>query len=361
MAAMLIAFVWSGLSSFAALTNHVSIKESMFIPDRLVIYPGDTVVWTQDDNNTEHTVTSQDSYLNSGALELGDEFSFTFDHLGTFPYYCVFHGAGAMSGTIIVAEPTDNESPHAPTNVFPADGATNQPLAVQLASGAFFDPDPDDFHAASQWIIRYAQNDAIAVDSGVVRGNQLTNFSPAGLIEGTTYKWQVRYCDGRRGWSEYSSPTKFTTMVLFNEPGIGLRGSFYNDTNFTAPTLILTNTTIDFDWGKTRPHRRITADEFAVRWEGMLLPRFSELYQIEFEFRGRARVWINEELVIDDWTPNPFILARRANVPLTAGQLIPLRIDYIPHPGAGAATLRWMSPSLPPEIVPMLRLFPPQP
>jgi hypothetical protein len=198
----------------------------------------------------------------------------------------------------------------------------------------------------------------IVADSGPVSGPNLTSYNPPGLIEETAYAWRVRYKDGRGAWSEYSAPTRFTTLAAFKIPGIGLRGSYHNNADFTNSPVVVTNATIHFDWGKARPHRRITTDDFAVRWEGAVLPKFSELYQFEFEFRGRARVWVNNQLLIDDWTASPFILARRAAIRLVAGQLIPVRIEYAADPAGALAILRWMSLNVPMEVIPTVRLFP---
>lgn len=340
-----------------ATTNFVSIRDSTFIPERLAIYPGDTVTWTQDDS-AEHTVTSQEGIFNSGTLPPGEVFSFTFNDKGEFAYYCVFHGAGAMSGIISVAEPTANTPPQTPANVLPINDATNQPVAVQLSTTPFSDSEETDFHAASQWIIRYASNQVVAADSGPVSGVNFTNYSPMGLIEETAYAWQVRYKDGRGAWSAFSAPTRFTTLASFKLAGVGLRGAYHNSATLTNAIVVVTNAMINFDWGNARPHRRVTTDEFAVRWEGAVLPKFSELYQFEFEFRGRARVWLNNELLIDDWTASPFILARRAAVRMIGGQLMPMRIEYAADPAGALAVLRWMSLNVPMEVVPTVRLFP---
>ena len=347
------------LPSFAT-TNFVSIKDSTFTPNQLAIYPGDTVTWTQDDS-TEHSVTSSEQLFNSSTLVPGGLYSFTFDEKGSFSYFCVFHGAGSMSGGVTVSEPGPNAPPLPPVNEFPANHATNQPLAVQLRASSFSDPDTADFHGASQWLIRYASNKLVAVDSGSVSRASLTNYSPTGLLEDTEYEWQVRYGDGRGAWSDYSAPTRFTTLLAIKASGIGLRGSYYNTSDFTTLPVVMTNARIDFDWGKARPHRRITTDNFTVRWEGTVLPKFSGLHQFEFEFRGRGRVWVDNALVIDDWTASPFILTRRASVPLVAGQLMPVRLEYAAHSAGALAILRWGSPNVAMEVIPATRMFPPMP
>jgi hypothetical protein len=244
--------------------------------------------------------------------------------------------------------------------VLPAHDAHNQPVAVQLSGSSFLDPDPIDFHGASQWVLRYASNGVVALESGVVTGTGLTSYRPAGLAEGTAYDWQVRYRDGRGLWSEYSTPTRFTTLVSVSAQGIGLKASYNNTVGFLAPLVVMTNATIDFDWRNNRPHRRITADDFAVLWEGSLLPQFTQLYQIHLQYHGRARVWVKNELVIDEWTGCGFRQTRRGAVSLVAGQLAPVRIEYAADLAGAATVLRWSAgTNLPVEVVPMARLFPP--
>ena len=357
-------------------THYVILDGSSFNPDQLSIEVGDTVIWVND-SGVEHTSTSDDLLWDSDVLEPGnpgDSFSFTFIDqgpnlkqdedgvtYGECDYYCQFHGGAGlhgMSGSIFVYEASAaNTPPATPVNVLPINNAINQAVAVQLRGSVFSDPNSD-FHAASEWIVYYASNGLVAVDSGEITSGSLTNYSPAGLSEGTTYDWKVRYKDGRGAWSDYSTTTRFTTLVSATETGTGLLANYNNILDFNAPLLVTTNSTVNFTWGKTRPNRRITADNFAVRWEGSILPQFTEQYAIQFQYRGQARVWVNNQLIIDEWAGCSFPQARRGWIPLVAGQLASIRVDYVADPAGALAILRWTSPSLPIEIIPTSRLFP---
>jgi plastocyanin len=357
-------------------THYISLSGSTFEPDQLSIEVGDTVIW-QNNSGLEHTSTSDDNLWDSDVLQPGnpgDSFSYTFTDLGLhvsedvdgvtfgeFDFYCQFHGnAGlhGMSGAIYVYQASSiNTPPNTPVNALPANNAVNQPVAVQLRGSVFFDTNAD-FHAASQWIVYYASNSAVAVDSGEVSIGSLTNYSPAGLFEGTAYDWKVRYKDGRGAWSGYSATTRFTTLISASETGVGLLASYNNIIDFNAPLVVQTNATVNFNWGKTRPNRRITADSFAVRWEGSILPQFTELYALQFQYRGQARVWVNNQLLIDEWGGCSFSQTRRGWIPLVAGQLSSVRVEYAADAAGALAILRWTSPSLPIEIIPTSRLFP---
>jgi plastocyanin len=62
--------------------------------------PVGTTVIVENADRAQHTWTSVDDVFDSGALAIGDTFSFTFDEPGEYAYVCAFHPA--MTGTIIV-------------------------------------------------------------------------------------------------------------------------------------------------------------------------------------------------------------------------------------------------------------------
>ncbi len=342
----------------------IEIEDFLFIPDRLVISVGDTVTWTA--KASEHTVTSDTGVFDSQTIwdfmPFGEMFSYTFAEEGVFPYFCQGHGGpggSAMSGVITVVSATAvNHRPATPANVSPADGATNLPVGLTLSASAFRDSDAGDFHWASQWIVRRASDAEVVVDTGEIKTN-LTSFKPGGLANETAYAWQTRYKDGQGGWSDYSPATRFSTLKAVAQVGFGLLASYSNTPDHRAPFGVTTNATIDFHWGNMRPHRRITANGFGARWEGALLPAFTETYEFRLETRGGVRLWVKNELLIDEWDNCSFRRTWRGQAELVGGQPVSVRIDYAADPVDALLTLRWSSGSQPLEVVPARRLFPP--
>ncbi len=88
----------------AGQTVKVSINNFAFAPKTLTVAPGTTVEW-QNQDSTAHTVTADNGAFDSGNLNQGAAFKFTFAKAGTYAYYCRYHGGPGgvgMSGQIVV-------------------------------------------------------------------------------------------------------------------------------------------------------------------------------------------------------------------------------------------------------------------
>ncbi len=82
----------------------VEQKNIQFVPKVIGVTPGTTVAWV-DKDSIVHTATSVSGVWDSGYMQPGQVYSYTFTAEGVFPYYCVIHGtpAGAgMAGTVVV-------------------------------------------------------------------------------------------------------------------------------------------------------------------------------------------------------------------------------------------------------------------
>jgi plastocyanin len=107
-AALAPVLAFAALSPTRAATHAVAVLDGSFSPATLTITAGDTVTWTNEDDSP-HTVTS--ATFDSGNLDAGATFSFTFTEPGTYAYVCSYHDE--MQATIVV-EPA-SPAPAAPT------------------------------------------------------------------------------------------------------------------------------------------------------------------------------------------------------------------------------------------------------
>jgi plastocyanin len=80
-------------------TMTVSIEDFFFSPANMTVAPGTTVTWVNN-GQAPHTSTADDGTWDSGTLQPGESFSFTFDQAGTYTYHCSIHPN--MTGTIKV-------------------------------------------------------------------------------------------------------------------------------------------------------------------------------------------------------------------------------------------------------------------
>jgi len=83
----------------AAKAATVKIDNFNFTPPTLVVAPGTTVTWTNDDDSP-HSVREKDGKFKSAALDTDDTFSQTFTAPGEFEYFCSIHPR--MTGKVVV-------------------------------------------------------------------------------------------------------------------------------------------------------------------------------------------------------------------------------------------------------------------
>jgi predicted lipoprotein with Yx(FWY)xxD motif/plastocyanin len=83
----------------AAAATAVTIANFAFDAPSITIAVGASVTWTNNDS-VAHTVTADDGSFDSGNLDSGKTFSFTFTKAGTYTYHCAIHPN--MTGTIVV-------------------------------------------------------------------------------------------------------------------------------------------------------------------------------------------------------------------------------------------------------------------
>jgi hypothetical protein len=159
-----------------------------------------------------------------------------------------------------------------------------------------------------------------------------------------------------------SATNKIFTATYIELPvgnGNGLLGLYYNTTSRTftnSPTLVRTDPKVDFNWGTGSPSNGINGDFFTVRWIGEIEPPLSGNYTFFTESDDGVRLWVNDNLLVDKWIPQP-ATEWSGNINLTAGNRYPIKIEYFEEQGSASMKLRWAHANISKQIIPVSQLY----
>jgi len=81
-------------------TASITVHDNAYAPNVITIKVGTKVNW-RNNGPSSHTVTSDSTGFDSGALAASGLFQVTFNTPGTYAYHCTFHPT-TMTGTITV-------------------------------------------------------------------------------------------------------------------------------------------------------------------------------------------------------------------------------------------------------------------
>jgi hypothetical protein len=146
-------------------------------------------------------------------------------------------------------------------------------------------------------------------------------------------------------------------VFLQNYAAGGLRGNYFDNSDFTGPRVSRVDPTINFDWGTGSPSPSIAADTFSVRWTGEIRPQYGETYTFYTKSDDGVRLWVNGALVVENWTLHP-VTEDTGTIPLAAGQWYSIVMEVYENLGYAVAQLEWSSASQARQIVPQSRLRP---
>ena len=193
-------------------------------------------------------------------------------------------------------------------------------------------------------------NDAVA---GLPQAT--TAYTPGPLELEKTYYWRVDEFDGlttHKGhvWS-------FTTA----KAGGGIKGEYFNNMNLSGlPALTRIDPQIDFYWNPgPDPPPGVNEDNFSVRWTGELEAAFSEPVTFITGSDDGVRLYLDGELIIDNWTDHDRTENRSDPIELVAGQTYSMVLEGYDNTGEAEWQLYWRSPSIPRQLIPQAALSPP--
>lgn len=139
--------------------------------------------------------------------------------------------------------------------------------------------------------------------------------------------------------------------------GNGLSVEYFADSKLNKLVVRDIEPQINFFLYRKRPRAKVPADEFSARWTGGLYSPVSGIYDFYMTVDDGARVWIDDELLLDEWGLNaPTEFQFRAK--MKAGQMHTIRVEYAQFMyNEAVAQLEWSFDGQTKTFVPMEYLY----
>jgi len=137
----------------------------------------------------------------------------------------------------------------------------------------------------------------------------------------------------------------------------GLKGEYFANKDLAGkPLMTRVDSRIAFRWDRGSPtddqvargelphDRAIPSDNFSVRWTGVLTPPTTGKYELTIGSNDGARLFIDDELLIDNWETSPRLSSKSAFKHLQAGRHYRLRVEYFEDIRDAEVRLAWRLP-----------------
>lgn len=188
-------------------------------------------------------------------------------------------------------------------------------------------------------------NDAVEARLGGYSG---PGNNPVSILDGIKERFspdtEIKYSEGvPRINSDFTSVAADCLSHMENGKKVpGLLGEYFNNINMKGkPDLVRTDSQLDFGWTLFSPEPDvINYDFYSVRWTGELKPAESGKYNIGITGDDGYRLYIDDELLIDNWNKQTF---RTITTPyyFTAGQYYNLKLEFYESTGNAKIRLVW--------------------
>jgi len=120
----------------------------------------------------------------------------------------------------------------------------------------------------------------------------------------------------------------------------GLKAEYFDGTNFEKLVTVKYERNINLSWNEIPPVEGIDPHECSIRWTGKLKPGKTGTYTFSAQVDDGIRVWIDHQLIIDQWDLNDLGLFKGTK-DLIANKEYDLKVEYFNGMIEGEVRLLW--------------------
>jgi beta-glucosidase len=123
--------------------------------------------------------------------------------------------------------------------------------------------------------------------------------------------------------------------------GNGLTGQYFNNMTLSgAPVTTANAPSMDMNWNGASPIAGVNADQWSAKFTGKLTVPATGLYTIASTSDDGSKITINNQLLVNQWHDQAATTGS-GSIYLTAGQPVPIEVDYYQNSGGSSLKLQW--------------------
>ena len=155
----------------------------------------------------------------------------------------------------------------------------------------------------------------------------------------------VRYAQGTLPTSGSLPAVPAQVLAPSAGGGHGLTVQYFNNMTLAGdPVVTRVDSSIGGDWHDQPPAEGVTADKWSARWTGTLTAPVTGEYTFSLTSDDGSRLLVNGVRIIDNWRDQA-PTTELGTVSMTAGQVVPIAIDFYQNAGGDFLGFGWRVPA----------------
>jgi hypothetical protein len=139
--------------------------------------------------------------------------------------------------------------------------------------------------------------------------------------------------------------------------GTGLAADYFNNTTLAGSPALERTESVNFSWPAS-PGAGVNADNFSARWTGFIEASATGNFRFQTRSNAGVRLWINGNLVVDNWTAHATADNVTGDIAMTKNQRYSVTLEMYDTTSSAVAKFFWMRPGQTTfTIAPVTRLY----
>jgi PA14 domain len=132
--------------------------------------------------------------------------------------------------------------------------------------------------------------------------------------------------------------------------GTGFTATYFDNEDFTGPTVTANTSSINYLWGNAAPIQGIQVDHWSVSWSGMLQVPVTDTYRLSIDSSGSYQLMLDGKVLIDR-TARHTDAAVTGEVTLIAGKSYPFSLRFAKAIQSTKLRLFWSTDRFSPRLL----------